>query len=401
MDAPQTLVLKNAIAITPYRRQDDCTLVFENGKIAQMGSPDDIVIPKGAAVIDVEGNYVLPGFIDLHNNGGMGHVFVEDDPEAIDRICDFYASRGTTSLLATIYALPYDEYMQAVKRIRTYLEKKGPNKILEGIHSEGPFINPEMHGAIRPENMWQPSIEKFHQILEATGKWLRVMTIAPEVPGAMEIVREASLFTSTPGENTPSLHICIGHSNADYEVLSEAIDNGLDGVTHIFNVMPQMHHRYPGVLGGSLLRDELFVQVIADSIHTHPAALQLLSKVKSFDKIILVTDAIEAAGKPDGEHNFSGQKVSVRNGRAYLAGKPDTLAGSTLTMDKALRTMMKYAGATLMQAAQMASLNAARVLEWKYRRGILAVGKDADVVILSPDLHVEKTIKGGYIIFSR
>ncbi len=401
MNRPHPLVLKNAIAITPYRRQEDCTLVLENGKIAQMGNPDDISIPEGANVVDLEGNFVLPGFIDLHNNGGMGHVFVEEDPEAIDRICDFYASRGTTSLLATIYALPFDEYMAAVKRIRSYLENKGANKILEGIHSEGPFINPEMHGAIRPENMWKPCVEKFHQILEATGKWMRVMTIAPEVPGAMEILREASLAASNPSEGTPSIHLCIGHSNADYEILSEAIDNGLDGVTHIFNVMPQMHHRKPGVLGGSLLRDELFVQVIADSIHTHPAALQLLFKVKSFDKIILVTDAIEAAGKPDGEHTFSGQRVLVRRGRAYLAEKPDTLAGSTLTMDKALRTMIKYAGATLTQAAQMASLNAARVLEWKYRRGILAVGKDADVVVLSPDLHVELTIKGGHIIFSR
>ena len=268
---------------------------------------------------------------------------------------------------------------------------------MEGIHLEGPFLNPEMHGAIRPDYMWTPSVEAFNELMEVGGPWIRVMTIAPEMPGSMEVLRAASFRENSPLYPQP-LHLSIGHSKAHYEQISEAIDNGLEGVTHIFNAMPSMHHRTPGVLGGTLLRDELFVEVIADAVHVHPAILQMLLKVKNHDKILLVSDAIRAAGHSEGETIFSGQRVLVREGRAYLADSPDTLAGSTLTMDMALRTMIQNAGASLEHSAQMASLNAARILEWKYRRGILAVGKDADLVVLDRDYQVVMTIKATYCL---
>jgi N-acetylglucosamine-6-phosphate deacetylase len=246
-------------------------------------------------------------------------------------------------------------------------------------------------------------VEAFHQLVDAGGPWIRVMTVAPEMPGSMAVLRAASMEEtagSTGGER-PShpLHLSIGHSNARYEQIAEAIDNGLEGVTHIFNAMPPMHHRRPGVLAGTLLRDELLVEVIADAVHVHPAVLQLLMKVKGHDKIILVSDAIRAAGQPDGTYDFSGQRVVVRDDRAYLDDVPDTLAGSTVTLDRGLRTMIGDAGASLEQAAQMASLNAARILEWKYRRGILAVGKDADLTILDEDLHVRMTLKAGHVLW--
>ncbi len=404
-DDADTLVLEKATAITPFRKEEACTLVLERGKITQMGQACDVSIPGGARRLDVEGRYVLPGFVDIHAHGGRGHDFADRDatPETLDIISDFFASHGTTSVLATIYPQPRERLLACIGRLRDYCERPVPGRIVEGLHLEGPFLNPDMHGAIRPDYMWPGTLEGFNALIEAGGPWVRVMTIAPEMPGAMAILRAASMAETAGagGGSRPDhpLHLSIGHSNARYEQIAEAIDNGLEGVTHIFNAMPSMHHRKPGVLAGTLLRDELFVEVIADAVHVHPAVLQLLMKVKGHDKIILVSDAIRAAGQPDGDYDFSGQEVVVRKGRAYLARDPETLAGSTTTLDRALRTMIKHAAASLEQAAQMASLNAARVMEWKYRRGILAVGKDADLVVMDPDLHVEMTIKAGRIIW--
>jgi len=402
-DTHRSLILLNATAITPYRREEGCTLVLIGGKIAQMGRREDLSLPPDADQIDLTGHYVLPGFIDVHAHGGWGYDFADAAPEAFDRIGRFHASRGTTSLIATIYPQPAESFLACIRRLREYCESSGPDRILEGIHLEGPFLNPKMHGAIRPEYMWPASVEAFHQVMAVGGPWIRVMTIAPEMPGAMEVLRAAALRKApgTPrGGGLPQpLHMSIGHSQARYEQIAEAIDNGLEGVTHIFNAMPPMHHRRPGVLAGTLLRDELFVEVIADAVHVHPAVLQLLLKVKGHDKIILVTDAIRAAGQPDGTYDFSGQQVVVRDGRAYLVQSPETLAGSTVTLDRSVWTMVHHAGASLEQAAQMASLNAARILEWKYRRGILAVGKDADLVVLTPDLEVRRTIKAGHVVY--
>jgi N-acetylglucosamine-6-phosphate deacetylase len=397
------LVLTNATAVTPYRREDCCHFVLEGGRISQMGQAEYISPPAGAERIDLAGRYVLPGFIDVHVHGGRGFDFADAGPEAFDEISRFHAGHGTTSLIATIYPQPPEPFLACIRHLREYCESAGPARILEGIHLEGPFLNPKMHGAIRTDYIWPPTLTGFYQVMEAAGEWARVMTIAPEMPGAMQILKAAALRKGAPdaryGGAPHPIHMSIGHSTARYEAIAEAIDNGLEGVTHIFNAMPPMHHRRPGVLAGTLLRDELFVEVIADAVHVHPAVLQLLLKVKGHDKIILVTDAIRAAGQPDGTYDFSGQQVVVREGRAYLAQVPETLAGSAVTLDRALRTMIHHAGASLEQAAQMASLNAARILEWKYRRGILAVGKDADLVVLDTDLNVRMTIKAGHIVY--
>lgn len=395
------LVIHGATAITPFRRETEVTLVLENGKIAQMRHPDEIIMPQDAEVIDLSDHFILPGFIDIHIHGGRGYDFCDNDHKGYEEISEFHASHGTTSIIATIYPQPYDDMLKTIRVIRDYLEQGKESRIVEGIHLEGPFLNPEMHGAIRPDYMWPAAVEAFESLLDAGGKWVKVMTIAPEIKDAIKVLRMAALRNTRDegsGIHHP-IHLSIGHSNASYERLAEAIDNGLEGVTHIFNAMPPMHHRQPGVLAGTLLRDELFVEVIADAVHVHPAILQLLLKVKKHDRIILVSDAIRAAGQPDGTFDFSGQKVLMKEGRAYLAESSNTLAGSTLTMDDAVKTMVVNAGASLEEAAQMASLNAARILEWKYKRGILAVGKDADLAIMDKEYNVSMTIKAGHVVW--
>ncbi|MDP8244243.1 MAG: N-acetylglucosamine-6-phosphate deacetylase [Candidatus Hinthialibacter antarcticus] len=398
-DNARPLILKGAVAITPFRREEGVTLVLKEGKIDQMGRPEDVSIPSNAQELDLHGKYILPGFIDIHVHGGKGYDFCDNDTQGYEEISQFHASHGTTSIIATIYPQPKESLIESVVCLRDYCEAQGPERIIDGIHLEGPFLNPEMHGAIRPDYMWEATENSYEELCKIGGRWIKVMTIAPEIPGAIEVMRAASLRAVSNGSHHP-IHLSIGHSNANYEQIAEAIDNGLEGVTHIFNAMPSMHHRKPGVLGGTLLRDELFVEVIADAVHVHPAILQLLLKVKKYDRIILVSDAIRAAGQPDGVFDFSGQKVLMKNGRAYLEHAPETLAGSTLTMDQALRTMVEFGGAKLEEAAQMASLNAARILEWKYKRGILAVGKDADLAILDENLSNRMTIKSGRIVWS-
>lgn len=393
---PIPLYFYGLTAITPYRQEPEAAMVVENGKITQFGPHSDVEPPAGALRVDLGGRYMLPGFIDCHVHGGMGEDFSTADHAGIEKIERFYAARGTTSLLATVYPQPEKPFFETLDRLVSACWASRPSRILEGIHLEGPFMNPTMHGAIRSDYMWKPSLKDWQRIYEHGGESIRAMTISPEMPGSLEVTRDAAMR---------GIHLAIGHSEASYEQVSEAIDNGLEGVTHIFNAMKPMHHRKPGVLVGTLLRDELFVEVIADAVHVHPAVLQLLLKIKTHDKIILVTDAISAAGMPDGQYEFSGQAVVVSKGRAYLTdpksptGRSDTLAGSTLTMDQAVWTMVRQAGATLPQAAQMASLNAARILRMKHCRGILAVGKDADMVIMDKDLRVEATIKAGRVLY--
>jgi N-acetylglucosamine-6-phosphate deacetylase len=402
-DNVKSLVLTGATAITPFRREQNCTFVLNAGKIAQMGRGDSVSVPVDSEQVDLSGHYVLPGFIDTHVHGGLGHDFTDDSPDAIEQISRFHASHGTTSMLAAVYPQPPGPLAECLGRLRDHCELVGATRILEGIHLEGPFLNWKMHGAIRPDYIWPARVEALDQLMDMGGRWIRVMTIAPEVPGAMEVLRAASMGERPGGARSTApphrLYLSLGHSMARYEQIAEAIDNGLEGITHIFNAMVPMHHRKPGVLVGALLRDELFVEVIADAVHVSPAMLQLLLKIKSHDKILLITDAIRAAGQPDGTYDFSDQKVLVRDGRAYLADSPETLAGSVLTLDEAVRTMVRQVGASLEQAAQMASLNAARVLGWKYRRGILAVGKDADLVVLDSDLQVKMTVKAGRIVY--
>ncbi len=391
-----SLYFYGVTAITPYRQESDAAMVVEDGKIIQFGPHSEVEPPAGALRIDLQGRYMLPGFIDCHVHGGLGEDFSTADQAGIEKIERFYAAHGTTSLLATVYPQPEKPYFETLDRLVSACWPGRPGRILEGIHLEGPFMNPKMHGAIRADYMWKPTLKDWRRIYDRGGETIRAMTISPEMPGALEVTRDAAMR---------GVHLAIGHSDALYEQVAEAIDNGLEGVTHIFNAMRPMHHRKPGVLVGTLLRDELFVEVIADAVHVHPAVLQLLLKVKTHDKIILVTDAICAAGMAEGQYEFSGQPVVVSDGRAYLTdpasetGRSDTLAGSTLTMDKAVWTMVREAGATLPQAVQMASLNPARILRMKYRRGILAVGKDADMVVMDKDLRVQATLKAGRVLY--
>lgn len=384
------LALMNARIVTPFRAAEDQCILLQDGAIRQIGSAGDIRMPPRTRVVDLSGSLVAPGFIDLHLHGASGFSFNTADERQLDCILEHSLAHGTTGVLATLYMDESRRFLGAVRRLREYARKGRFRGVLQGLHLEGPFINPDMAGAMNNEFVWTPTLQNWLRLKKCGGSQIRIMTIAPEVPGALEVMQKAA---------QDQVILAIAHSRAAYESIELAIDNGLTQVTHIFNAMEPMHHRMPGIVAAAMLKRELKVHLIADGVHVHKAIMELLYRLKGVGGIVLITDAISLTGQMDGAFTMAGRKVQVRQGTAYLGD--GRLAGSTLTMERAVKTMMDTVGVPLAEAVRMASLNPARVLGLEHRKGILAVGKDADLVVLNPDFKVQMTVVGGRIVWER
>ncbi|MBI2618743.1 MAG: N-acetylglucosamine-6-phosphate deacetylase [Ignavibacteriales bacterium] len=383
------IAIKNADIVTPFRVIEHGVIVTSGRKIFAVGAKDEVDIPSGAKAYDCEGMTLTPGFVDLLVHGGAGYGFADMSLEAVENISQFFFEHGTTGLLAALYSKPQDDMIKDVKRITDFIgSPKGSN--VWGIHLEGPFINKELHGAMKAEYLWDADPKGWKKVFAASQGSVKLMTIAPELPGVEEVMRMAA---------TDGVVLSIGHSAANYQEVLNAIDNGAAHVTHMFNAMRPFHHRNPGVVLGALLHNELKIELIADGIHVHPAVMKLLYKVKGEGGILLITDAIRACGMPDGEYTFMDQKIFVKEKRAYLTD--GTLAGSTLTMEEAVKNMIQKVEVPITKAVRMASLNGAKVLGRQHHKGILAVGKDADLVVLNKDFEVEMTMFEGTVKYSR
>ena len=381
--------LRNVKIITPFRTIENGTLIVTGKKISALGNVDDVVVPQAMKRYDCDGMILTPGFIDLLVHGGGGYGFADANDESVLKVSEFFFSHGTTGLLASLYSKPIELLVKDVARIAHYAEAHKDSNV-RGIHMEGPFINPEMKGAMKEEYLWKPNVENWNRLYKACKGYIKLMTIAPELPGSFEVMRAAA------GDDVV---LSIGHSTALYPDIEAAIDNGAAHVTHMFNAMSPFHHREPGVIVGALLRNELKLELIADGIHVHPAVMKLMYNIKGVGGIILITDAIRASGMPDGEYTFMDQKIKVKDKKAFL---PDgTLAGSTLTMDTAVKNMVELVGVPMTDAVRMASLNGAKVLGLENRKGILAVGKDADLVVMDKDFEVQMTICEGAVKYRR
>ncbi len=380
--------IKNADIVTPFRIIENGVIVVEGSKIIAIGAPDEVDVPAGARIFDCEGMMLTPGFVDVLVHGGGGYGFADMSQEAVEKISQFFFEHGTTGLLAALYSKPPDDMISDVKRITQFIARaKGSN--VWGIHLEGPFINRDLHGAMKADYLWDPDPEGWKKLFEASKKSVKLMTIAPELPGVEEVMRAAA---------TDGVVLSIGHSAANYQEVLNAIDNGAAHVTHMFNAMRPFHHRTPGVVLAALLHNELKIELIADGIHVHPAVMKLLYKTKGEGGILLITDAIRACGMPDGEYTFMDQKIFVKEKKALLAD--GTLAGSTLTMERAVKNMVQLVEVPITKAVRMASLNGAKVLGLEHLKGILAVGKDADLVVLNKDFEVQMTMFEGSIKYS-
>ncbi|MBC7092531.1 N-acetylglucosamine-6-phosphate deacetylase [Candidatus Bipolaricaulota bacterium] len=373
------LWLRGGELVTPHGLVGgDC--LIRDGKIAAVGRVD--AEPASAEVLDAGGCYVAPGFIDLHVHGGGGAEFMDATPDAVGTIATFHAAHGTTTLLAGLLPAPAD----TMRRAMIAVSEAAPCGIA-GVYLEGPFVPPSKPGALDGRWFLTPSPDAFRNLVHGHERLVKVVTLAPELPGADELLREVLAVGAVPA---------IGHTAATYEETMAALRCGAQHFTHLWNAMSGLHHREPGAVGAALDTDA-WVELIVDGVHLHPATVRLMAKAKGFDRICLVTDAIGAAGLPDGDYALAGLPVHVHDGVARLAD--GTLAGSTLTMDRAVRNFMEFTGCSLPEAVRCATLNPARLLGIADRKGSLGVGKDADIVVFDAGLTVHYTIRGGEIVY--
>ena len=375
--------------ITPFRVLNDGVLIIEDGKISELGKSSDADLGKNCNVIDVSGMLVCPGFVDLLTHGGAGFGFADDSNESIEKISQYLLMHGSTTVLASLFAKPEKLLLKDLRRIADFIEKH-PDSNIRGIHMEGPYLNTKFKGAMNGNYLWEPSTESWYKMWEASKGFIRIMTIAPELPGAVGVMQAAA---------KNGVVLSTGHSMATYDEVENAIDNGAAHVTHIFNAMEPFHHRHPGVILSSLLHNELKIELIADTLHVHPAVMKLLLKLKGSNGIILVSDSIRAGGMHEGEYEFADQKITMKGKKAYLAD--GTLAGSTLTLNVAIKNIVETTGARITEAVRMASLNGVKVLNLEHKKGILAVGKDADIVVMNDRYEVQLTIIGGEIAYRK
>lgn len=373
--------------ITPFRTLESSVLLIEDGIISQLGKISDVEIPDGTELIDCSNCMITPGFVDLLCHGGAGASFADDSADSIKTASEYFLKHGSTTLLASLHAKPYELLLNDLKRVSDYILEHTESNLF-GIHMEGPFLNKIFKGAMNEEYLWTPSKELWEALWDSSQGTIKLMTIAPELPGALDVIREAA---------KKGVVVSIGHSMATYAEIEAAIDNGAAHVTHIFNAMKPLHHRNPGVLLSSLLRNELKIELIADTFHVHNAVMELLLKLKGSDGIILITDSIKAGGMHEGEYDFADQKVIMKDKKAFL--HDGTLAGSTLTLNTAIKNINRLGNAKINDAVRMASLNGAKVLGISRQKGIISVGKDADVVIMDSEFNVVMTLlKGKKII---
>jgi len=339
--------------------------------------------PEGVEVIDAGGGYVSPGLIDVHCHGFMGWDASHGDLEELRRMSRRAAQFGVTAWLPTTMTLDWPVLEQCFAAIR---EAQGESLSPEwngaqvmGCHAEGPFINPKKKGAQAESSIQRPDAEKLRPWTDV----IRLMTLAPEMEGALECIRAARAMGIT---------LSMGHTDASYDQAIAGIDAGITHATHTFNAMPPLNHREPGVIGAALSDRRVYCELICDTFHVHPALFTMMAKVAG-DRLVLITDSIPVAGLPDGPHDQLGATVVVDGMRLRF---PDgTIAGSALTLDAAVRNFAKHTGLPIWRAANLASLNPARSIGVDDRKGALETDKDADIVIADGDFNVCQTYVRG------
>jgi N-acetylglucosamine-6-phosphate deacetylase len=340
------------------------------------------VEPGGGA--DGEAPWIVPGFVDIHCHGGGGHSLTAGDPAAARRAAGFHLRHGTTTLLASLVSAPYEQTREATASL-VPLVREG---VIAGVHLEGPYLSLSRCGAQNPAHLRDPSTQELTELIELAGPAIRMVTLAPELPAALATI---ALLAER------GVVAAVGHTDATYEQTRAAVAAGATVATHLFNGMPPVHHREPGPVMAALDAGTVTCELIADGVHLHDATLAFAAGYAGPDRTALVTDALDAAGMPDGAYELAGQAVTVTDGVARLASAGATLgalAGSTLTMDAALRRAVA-AGVPLTGAVRMAATTPARAIGLADRVGAITVGLRADLVELDQHLHVTRVMRTG------
>lgn len=334
--------------------------------------------------IDLKGKYISPGFIDIHIHGFDGFDTMDGTEEAIKSISKGITRNGVTSFLPTTMTMSIKQITNALECTKKVKEKVSDGAEILGVHMEGPFLNQKFKGVHDEQHIIPPDFD----IIRDYKDIISLITIAPEIEGALEFIKKIKTETN--------IVLSMGHSAASYEEAREGIHCGISHVTHMFNAMTGLHHRNPGVVGAALNHD-ITCEMIADTIHIHPSLFSMLLKLKGLDCVVLVTDCMSAGGKEDGEYNLGGQKVFVKDKQVRL--KDNILAGSVLKLNDALYNVAKYTNYSISQLVKLMTLNPARMLGLDCRKGTLEIGKDADITVFDEKINISMTIGKGKVLY--
>lgn len=360
-------------------------VIINDGKIEKiLDSSDDPSKSESMDVYDAKGNYVVPGFIDVHTHGAINIDVNAATADELEKLGEFFATQGTTSWQCSILTDTKEQTLWSIDQVNKYFDKERNGAALIGIHLEGPFLSSEYKGSMPEHLLSQGDVELIKEYQEIANGKVRYITVAPEVKGVLESIEEIRDL---------GIVVSLGHSGASYDTSMEAIKYGASSITHTFNAMKLSHQHFPAIAGAAL-ESEVYTELICDGLHVHPAMVRLLLKTKGYDKVVAITDSIMATGLPDGRYKLGVNDIVVTNGDAKLASA-DVRAGSTLTSVQSVKNLVDYTSAPLENILKLWTENPAKMLGIDDTKGSIEKAKDADIVILSEDYSVVDTFVKG------
>lgn len=374
------MIIRNAKVYTPQHTFAVQDLVIRNGRIV----PHAMAEP-GEQVIDADGLYALPGLVDIHFHGAVGHDFCDADPEGLQAIADFEASKGVLAICPATMTFS-EEILNGIMDVAAaHKNERGAD--LVGINMEGPYISPKKVGAQNPKYVMAADAGMFRRLNERSGGLIKLVDVAPEEPGNMDFIKECS----------KEVCISIAHTCTDYDTAKAAFAAGANHMTHLYNAMPGINHRDPGPIIAAL-EDGAMVELITDGVHIHPAVVRFTFNTFGDDHVVLIADSMMACGLPDGAYSLGGQAVTVRGPRATLTEHPDTIAGSATCLYDCMRHAVREMGVPLESAVRAASENPARCIGIEADYGSLAEGRIGNVILADADLNIKTVIRHGEVL---
>lgn len=383
----EKLTLKVGKAITPTKELEEVAIVIEEGKIKKIApwdSVDDDALNYPEAI-------ACPGFVNIHMHGCAGCDATSGDPEDLLEIAESITENGVTTILPTTMSDSQDNLVEAAEAFKEAKRRKDEGADMAGIHFEGPYFGTgEEKGAQNPEVLRKPDVGELEDLYEAANGMVERITLAPELEGAEKYIERAKEMGIT---------LSAGHTAASYDEAIKGFDAGIDLANHLYNGMKGFHHRNPGIIGATLTRNDVYAEMITDLIHLHPAAIDMAIRAKGVERSILITDAISATGLPDGEYELGGQEIVVEGGTSRIK-ETGRLAGSTLTMDDAIKNVYSELDYGLTDVVRMATLNPATVIGYS-NKGRLNPGCSGDIAVLDSELNVLATVVEGEILYEK
>ena len=366
------IIIDNGIIFRPDNQFHRGTIAVSNGRITNG-------LPENAERINAENLYVIPGLTDIHFHGCKGHDFCEGTKEALTAITDYEAQNGITAICPATMTLPEDELIRIMRNAKSFAQN---SNALIGINLEGPFISSAKKGAQNPAYIIKPDIEILRRLQNESGGLIKIATVAPEVEGAIHFIEEAKSLA----------RVSVAHTACDYETAKTAFENGASHVTHLFNAMNPINHRQPGPVIAALENGDVTAELICDGIHIHPAVVRSTIKAFGDDRVIFISDSLEAAGMPDGEYMLGGQKI-IKNGRRATLEDGITLAGSVTNLMDCMRLSVSEMGIALETAVKCSAVNPVKALGLEDSYGSIQEGRRANLVLLDADLNIVRVIR--------